>query len=140
MELRSVKVGVGVLVWKEGKIALVKRTGASGAGTWSPPGGHLEYGEFALEAARRETREEIGVEIENLKTLGFTEDISTEYNTHYITIWVQCNWASGELKPTDVEFTESGYFNMETLPNPLFLSFKNLIEGKLLPKKVQIRK
>jgi len=61
MVQRSVKVGVGVLVWKEGKIALIKRTGSFGSGTWSPPGGHVEFGELALDAACRETAEEIGV-------------------------------------------------------------------------------
>jgi 8-oxo-dGTP diphosphatase len=64
-----------VLVWKGEKVALVKRAGLYGNDTWSPPGGHDEFGETALETARRETREKIGVEIENLEILGFTEDI-----------------------------------------------------------------
>ncbi len=140
MEPRSVKVGVGVLVWKGDKIALIKRTGASGAGTWSPPGGHIEFGESVLDAARRETMEEIGVEIDSLEILGFTEDISAEYGTHYMTVWVRSNWASGELKAEDVEFTKSGYFSMDSIPGPLFLPFKNLVVGELLPKKMQIRK
>ena len=136
MEQRSVKAGVGVLVWKGGKVALIKRTGSFGPDTWSPPGGHIEFGESALEAARRETMEEIGVEIGNLKVLGFIEDISKDYGTHYITIWVQSVWVSGELKAEDVEFTESGYFDIENPPKPLFISFKNLLEGKMMPEKV----
>ena len=136
MSQKSVRVGVGVLVWKEGKVALIKRTGNFGSGTWSPPGGHVEFGEFALEAAIRETMEEIGVKIKNLNVLGFTEDLSAEYNTHYITVWTRADWASGELKAKDIEFTESGFFDINNLPEPLFISFKNLVEGKLLPKKV----
>ena len=136
MNQKQVRVGVGVLVWKDGKIALIKRFGHYGSGTWAPPGGHVEFGEFALEAAIRETMEEIGVEIKNINVLGFTEDLSAAYDTHYITIWTRADWASGELKATDIEFNESGFFDMNNLPEPLFISFKNLVDGKLLPEKV----
>ena len=96
MERMPVKVGVGVLVRKGDKVALVKRSGSYGFGTWSPPGGHVEFGESTFETARRETMEEIGTEIENLEVLGFTEDIAKD--NHYVTVWVWSDWASGELK------------------------------------------
>ena len=129
MNPRAVKVGVGVLVWKGDKIALIKRAGPFGPGTWSPPGGHLEFGELAVDAARRATREEIGVEIDHLEILGITEEISEECGTHYITIWVQSDWASGELKASDEEFTESGFFGISPPPRPLFIPFQNLLGG-----------
>lgn len=135
MSPMAVKVGVGVLMWRGDKIALIKRTGSFGPGTWSPPGGHLEFGELALDAARREAREEIGAEIDHLEILGITEDISEEYSTHYITIWVQSDWASGELKASDVEFTESGFFDINHPPMPLFIPFQNLLEGRLVPRR-----
>ena len=100
------KVGVGVLVWKGDKVALVKRSGSYGFGTTVSAGGHVEFGESVLDTARRETMEEIGAKIENLEVLGFTEDIALD--NHYITVWVRSDWASGELKTRDAEFTESG--------------------------------
>ena len=133
MKRKQIRVAVGVLIWKEEKVALIKRAGKYGADTWAPPGGHMEFGESALVAACRETMEEIGVEIKNMVVLGFTEDFSEEWDTHYITIWVQSDWASGELKDVDIEFTESGFFDMNDLPMPLFISFENLLAGKLLP-------
>jgi 8-oxo-dGTP diphosphatase len=136
MERMPVKVGVGVLVRKGDKVALVKRSGSYGFGTWSPPGGHVEFGESTIETARRETMEEIGTEIENLEVLGFTEDIAKD--NHYVTVWVRSDWASGELKISDTEFTESGFFKMDDLPEPLFISFRNLIEGKLMPKPLKL--
>ena len=39
---RHAGVGVGVLIIRNGKILLIKRTGSHGAGTWSPPGGHID--------------------------------------------------------------------------------------------------
>jgi 8-oxo-dGTP diphosphatase len=132
MEERSVRVGVGVLVWKDGKLVLVKRSKAYGNGTWSPPGGHLEFGERILDAAGRETMEEAGIEIENLEILGFTEDITPD--KHYLTAWVRADWASGDLKTEDAEFTESGFFEIGSLPEDLFISFRNLLDGKMIPK------
>jgi 8-oxo-dGTP pyrophosphatase MutT (NUDIX family) len=84
-----------------------------------------------FETAHRETLEEIGVTIKNLDVLGFIEDITPD--KHYITVWVCADRASGELKSSDLEFTESGFFNIDDLPNPLFISFLNLLEGKLMP-------
>ena len=37
------KVGVGVMVLKNGKVLIGKRKGAHVAGEWAWPGGHLEY-------------------------------------------------------------------------------------------------
>src|SRR5579864_1389729 len=51
-------VGVGVLVWRDGSVLLGLRRGAHGAGTWSPPGGHLEFGEEPVDCLQREALEE----------------------------------------------------------------------------------
>ncbi len=37
------KVGVGVMVFKDGKVLMTKRQGSHGAGEHSFPGGHLDY-------------------------------------------------------------------------------------------------
>jgi 8-oxo-dGTP diphosphatase len=57
-------VGAGVLVHRQGKLLLVKRTKEPGKGTWSFPGGAVELGETTVEAALREVKEETGLDIE----------------------------------------------------------------------------
>jgi 8-oxo-dGTP diphosphatase len=57
-------VGVGGFVHKDGKVLLIRRKFEPNRGRWAPPGGLLELGEDPEEAARREVREELGLEVE----------------------------------------------------------------------------
>lgn len=56
-------VGVGVIASGQGRVLLVERGRPPLAGYWSLPGGLIELGETAAEAARRETKEETGVAV-----------------------------------------------------------------------------
>src|SRR3954454_4868935 len=47
-----------------GRIWLLRRTLHEGAGLWTFPGGYVELGECVEDAARRETREELEIDIE----------------------------------------------------------------------------
>ena len=69
MEQQRPKVGIGVLVIKDGKILVGKRKGAHGEGQYAWPGGHMEYMESFEQCAKREVMEETGIEIENVRFL-----------------------------------------------------------------------
>lgn len=87
MSDQQVRVGIGVIVKTPQGVVLLQRQGSHGAGEWSFPGGHLEFGETILECAARETLEEVGVAVHNLKHLYFyTEDSFP--GKQYITIFV----------------------------------------------------
>ena len=49
---------------EQGRIWLLRRTLHEGAGRWTFPGGFVDLGESVEDAARRETREELEMEIE----------------------------------------------------------------------------
>jgi len=57
-------VGVGVVVWHDERVLLIKRGKPPRAGHWSLPGGAQQLGETLAEAAKREVREETGIDIE----------------------------------------------------------------------------
>ena len=57
------RVGIGVVVMKDGRVLLGRRKGSHGAGEYAYPGGHLEHLESFAECAVREVREETGLEI-----------------------------------------------------------------------------
>ena len=51
-----------------------------GDGGYSLPGGHVEKGERILDAARRETSEEVGIHIHNAEVVGVVHsDVDREY-------------------------------------------------------------
>jgi len=131
---KKVRVGIGVIINKNKKILLMKRKGSHGAGTWAPPGGHIDFGESVINCAKREVKEEIGIRIKNLKLVGFTEDLFKKEKKHYITIWVISDWKSGEAKKSNREFSESGWFSWKRIPTPLFNPLRNFVKGKILPR------
>jgi mutator protein MutT len=49
---------------EDGRIWLLRRAHHEGAGRWTFPGGYVELGETVEDAARRETREELEMDIE----------------------------------------------------------------------------
>ncbi|WP_312464265.1 nucleotide triphosphate diphosphatase NUDT15, partial [Pantoea endophytica] len=82
----SPQVGIGVLVFRDGKLLLGQRKGSHGAGDWSAPGGHLEFGESPEACARREVLEETGLQLGKLQNGAFVSDVFPEVNKHYITL------------------------------------------------------
>jgi 8-oxo-dGTP diphosphatase len=64
------------------------------------PGGHLEYGESFAETAARESLEETGLEVGNIKFLTATNDVFGE-GKHYVTIFVTAE-ITGENKIAQV--------------------------------------
>lgn len=116
-----VRVGVGVFVWKDGTFLMGKRRGSHGHDTWSVPGGHLEFGETVEECAIREVLEETGMHIENVRLLAVTEDVFPDDNKHYITLWVESDWASGQPTITEPDkYLDQEWKTFKTLPAPLF--------------------
>lgn len=119
--MKQVRVGVAVLVWRDGTFVMQQRIGSHGAGTWSVPGGHLEFGESWEACAKREVMEETGMIITNVQFLALTNDMFATEDKHYITIWVTADWLRGE--PTIMEphkLTTLNWATFKTLPAPLF--------------------
>jgi 8-oxo-dGTP diphosphatase len=60
----EIVLGAGTVVHRKGKMLVVKRANEPHRGLWAFPGGRVESGESPLEAALRETREEVGLDVE----------------------------------------------------------------------------
>lgn len=123
------RVGVGVLVMKDGKLLLGRRQGAHGAGEYATPGGHLEYFESFEACARREVREETGLELGDLTFLRLLN--TTQYAPrHYVDVSLVAEWKSGEprvLEPEKVERWD--WYALDALPSPLFGMLESSVEA-----------
>ena len=103
-----------------------KRKNAHGAGTWAPPGGHLEYGETPEVCAQRETLEETGLVLTKSKSFTFTNDIFEKENKHYITLFILSKYEGGTPEVKEPEKCEEWkWFDLNQLPENVFLSIKN---------------
>jgi 8-oxo-dGTP diphosphatase len=116
---KQVKVGCIVIIIKNGKLLLGKRKNVYGDGSWGLPGGHLEYGEKLVEAAKRELKEEIGVEAAGLEFAGIIDDIRP--HQHYLQVTFRLKEAPEEVKNIEPERCEEWrYFDLDNLPENIF--------------------
>ena len=128
------KVGVGVCVVKDSLVLLGQRLNAHGEGSWSFPGGHLEYGESWEECAVREVSEETGLVINSLGFITCTNDVFPTENKHYITIYMKASWESGEAAVLEPDkMIKWDWFSWDDLPQPLFIPMQNLLKTGFRP-------
>ena len=87
---------VGVVCLRGDAVLLIRRGTPPRQGEWSLPGGRIEPGERALEAALRELREETGVEAEITGLIDVVDGLFPEIGRHYVLIDYAARWLSGE--------------------------------------------
>lgn len=125
------KTGVGVFVTSAahpGCILLGVRKGSDGAGTYALPGGHVEFGESWEETARRETREETGLELQKLRVMTVDNAFVRNESYHY-TIPFLVGQTSGEprnLEPDKCEGWHWVQWDKADFPKPLFTGLANV--------------
>ena len=129
MEEKRPKVGVGVIVKRDGKVLIGKRLSKHGETTWGLPGGHLEFMESVEDCARRETKEETAMELGDIEVHLFTNDMFPDTQKHYITLFAVADWKAGEpeiCEPAKCEVWE--WRTWDDLPEPLFVPMQNLLK------------
>ncbi len=87
----------GCVVLRGGDVLLIRRAKPPLEGQWSLPGGRIERGERAADAAVREVREETGCGIEIIGLIDVVERIDAD--SHFILIDYAAHWFSGAPRP-----------------------------------------
>ncbi|WP_341501819.1 NUDIX domain-containing protein [Gallaecimonas sp. GXIMD4217] len=119
------RVGVAVVVVREGRVLLGRRLGSHGAGDWALPGGHLEAGESPEQCAVRELAEETGLSLAAPRVIAVTNDRFA--HQHYVTLYVAGD-ARGQPELREPHKCSGWHwFPWDDLPEPLFLSLHNLL-------------
>ena len=106
-----VSPAIMILVTHGGKLLLARKP-AFPAGRFSALAGFVEPGETLEDTVARETREEVGVEVKNIRYFG-----SQPWPfPHSLMIAFTAEYAGGELRPDGVEIEEAAWFDPEALP------------------------
>lgn len=91
-------IAAAVIV-NDGRVLLVRRRVSEGQLSWQFPAGEIEPGEGQEDAAVRETREETGLEVKSLKSLGSR----IHPKTHRLMSYTACAVVSGTAHIADLE-------------------------------------
>lgn len=125
---------------REGRILLAWHTGTTDG--WATVGGAVDPGESPAEAAIREAREEIGVEIRLgrlLDVVGGPDYVVTYPNgdvTAYVTAAYEASIVDGDPAPADGELSEVAWFTrgeLQTIPLSRFTRALLIATGYLPP-------
>jgi 8-oxo-dGTP diphosphatase len=126
-ENKKVGAGFGVILFKDGKVLLGHRhedpvkadSALNGAGTWTLPGGKLDFGESFEAGAAREVMEETGIEVKKVKVFCVNNDMVP--TAHFVTLGMQALEWAGEPKVMEPdEITQWEWFNLDHLPSPMY--------------------
>lgn len=120
-------VGVGVMVLDGNKILLGLRnpnkekacSELQGQGTWTMPGGKVEFMEKLVDAAIRELKEETDLDATKLELLCISDDMTN--TAHYVTVGFIVKEYSGVVRTMEHEtILEWKWFDLDDLPKNLY--------------------
>ncbi len=115
------RVGAGAAIFDAaGRLLLVRR---ADNGYWSLPGGHLDYGETLVQTARREIREETGLDVQIERLSGvYSAPYPDGFTVNGVNQMVVATFVGravgGELRLSP-EITAAAFFPPDALPEPI---------------------
>ncbi len=129
------RLGASAAIFRGGEILLIQRATGGYTGLWSLPGGHVEPGERAAEAAAREVLEETGITAQIDGFVDIHEIIlrgpSSALTAHYVLTVFHGRWQAGEAAPAS-DSRDASFFPLSGLDDvPLTPEAKTVI-GKAL--------
>ncbi len=100
-------------VRNNGSVLLIRKLRGLGQGKINAPGGRIEHGESAAEAAIRETHEEVGLRVERLQWMAGLEFAFVDGYTLCVDVFVTQTFSGS---PIETEEAIPLWFNEEAIP------------------------
>ena len=123
------KLDTRAAVFREGKLLMVQEDN----GTWSLPGGWVDYNKTVRENTVKEVREEAGMVVEPVRLIALYEHNKrnpNRYQFNICSVFVLCDYVSGAFVP-NIETIGCGFFGPGEIPSPLAL-------GKNTPEQIEV--
>jgi len=120
---KNPKPTADVIVDIGGRVLLVRRKNPPFG--WAIPGGFIDYGESAEDAALREIREETGVELDDLRQFRCYSDPARDPRFHTLTVVFTATGRSEPVAGDDA--AEVGLFESGNLPSPLAFDHEQIL-------------
>ena len=116
-------VTAGAIIFNDRKqVLLLKHRFRAGSG-WGLPGGFLEQGEQPIEALRRELREEIGLELEDVEVFA----ARSFKKPKQVEVLFRAR-ANANVKPVTMEVERAEWFSLDSLPEGLPRDQRSYVE------------
>ena len=91
------QLAVSAVIFRDGKMLLLRRAKSPGLGFWSLPGGRVEFGESLHTALAREVDEEAGLKIDIVALAGWREVLpGAGGGGHYLIMSFAARWIANE--------------------------------------------
>lgn len=127
---------VASVLIRDDKVLLVKRLPRRKVypNLWDLPGGHIEGDESAEEALRRETHEELGIDVGEYRELGTVLDPVEPAD---IDVFAISKWRGEPTNAAPDEHSEIGWFTADSLPESAALDCyrKEVVEAMAAARK-----
>ena len=96
------QLAVSAVIFRDGKMLLVRRARSPAKGFYSLPGGRVEFGETLHAALHREVSEETALKIEIVELAAWREVVpGATGGGHYLIMSFAARWSSGEVMLND---------------------------------------
>ena len=134
---KFIKIGVGVMILDGDKVLLGHRAkdkkdtgGIYEVDCWTLPGGKQEYDETFFDCAKREVKEETGLDVDDLELFGAVDDIQPD--RHFITMHVIAKSYRGEPQVMEPDKEDEWrWFPLDALPERVYTPSEKFLKNYL---------
>lgn len=132
-------IATNVIIERDGKILLSRRKNKSwGNGLLCVPGGHVEQGEMPIQAAIREAKEELGLDVKPVDLSFLCVEVKHVSNRRYMSVEFILKTDQEPQNAEPNECSELIWVDPKDLPDDVILNFRNIIQKAYLGKQTYI--